>query len=474
MDRLSPLDASFLYLEGPRTPMHISSVAIYEGPPPPDDELRAMLDRRLELVPRFRQRLGTVPFGQHRPAWVDDESFDLDAHLQHVSVPAKSEGALLQLTGRILSTPLCRTRPLWEMWLITGLPRDRFAILSKTHHCLWDGVAGVDLHAVLLDDSPVIRDEPPARPFVPRAEPSGLGMLLGAARDRIRESVETMRSVADAVRDPAQTVRSVTRLARDAGAFASSLLVSAPDSPLNGKIGSRRRYAIGRSSLLEPKDLRHTLGASVNDVVLAAVAGGVRQWQIHRHIEPYDVRVMVPVSVRGDHTDLGNRVAMVVVDLPVTERTALMRLDRVHRVMERAKTSGHVAGGEALTRLSGFLPPAGVAAMTRAQSMTRPFNIVVTNIPGPQTPLYLLGRKLVELFPQAPLAAGQGVSIAALSYDGKLGWGLLGDHDLMPDLAVLARGVEASMDELCDAGSIDALVPAEPSISRLAELTSVT
>ena len=473
MERLSPLDASFLYLEGPRTPMHISSLAIYEGPPPPDDDLRAMLDRRLELVPRFRQRLGTVPFGQHRPAWVDDESFDLDAHLQHVALPVRSEGALMQLTGRILSTPLCRTRPLWEMWLITGLARDRFAILSKTHHCLWDGISGVDLHAVLLDDSPVMRDEPPAEPFVPRAEPSGLGMLVGATRDRLREATRTARTAIDAVRDPATAIRNVTRLARDATTFASSLLRAAPDSPLNGTIGSRRRYAIGRSSLLETKDLKHTLGASVNDVVLAAVAGGLRQWQIHRHIEPHDVRVMVPVSVRGDHTDLGNRVAMVVVDLPVTDRTALMRLDRVHHVMERAKSSGHVAGGEALTRLSGFLPPVGVAAMTRAQTLTRPFNLVVTNIPGPQLPLYLLGRKLVELYPQAPLAAGQGVSIAALSYDGKLGWGLLGDHDRMGDLDVLARGVEASMDELCDAGSLDTVVPAEPSISRLAELTSV-
>jgi WS/DGAT/MGAT family acyltransferase len=473
MDRLSPLDASFLYLEGPRTPMHISSLAVYEGPPPADDDLHDMLERRLRLVPRFRQRLGTVPLGSHRPAWIDDEDFDLDAHLQHVALGERTETALLQLAGRILSQPLCRTRPLWEMWLITGLKHDRFAVLSKTHHCLWDGVSGVDLHAVLLDDSPVPRDDTPAEAFEPRAEPSGLGMLTRALRDRIRDAEQAARTVIDAARDPATAIRSATRLGRDATSFASSLLKTAPASPLNGTIGSRRRYAIGRGSLHEVKDLKHTLGTSVNDVILAAVAGALRQWQIHRHIEVHDVRVMVPVSVRGDHTDLGNRVAMVVVDLPVTDRTALMRLDRVHSAMERAKTSGHIAGADALTRLSGFMPPAGVAAMTRAQAVTRPFNLVVTNIPGPQQPLYLLGRKLVELYPQAPLAANQGISIAALSYDGKLGFGLLADHDRVRDVDVIARGIEASMDELCDAGGLDTSIPAEPSLSRLAQLATV-
>jgi diacylglycerol O-acyltransferase len=474
MERLSPLDASFLYLEGSRTPMHISSLAIYEGPPPPHADLCAMLERRLPLVPRFRQRLGMVPFGSHRPAWIDDEGFDLDAHLQHVALAGPSEEDLLQLVGRILSQPLCRTRPLWEMWLITGLKRNGFAVLSKTHHCLWDGISGVDLHAVLLDDSPEMRDEPQAEPFVPRAEPSGFGMLSRAIRDRIRDATDTVRGVIDATRDPAATLRNATQLARDATSFAGSLLRSSPASPLNGTIGSLRRFAIGHGSLHEAKDLKHTLGASVNDVVLASVAGAIRQWQIHRHIELHDVRVMVPVSVRGDHTDLGNRVAMVVVDLPVTDRTALMRLDRVHSAMERAKTSGHIAGGDALTRLSGFVPPAGIAAMTRAQAVTRPFNLVVTNIPGPQQPLYLLGRKLLELYPQAPLATNQGLAIAALSYDGKLGFGLLADHDRLHDVDVIARGIEASMDELCDAGSLDTVIPAEPSTTRLAQLTSVT
>lgn len=474
MERLSPLDASFLYLERPQTPMHISSLAIYEGPPPPDTELRAMLERRLGLVPRFRQRIGTVPFGAHRPAWIDDESFDLDTHLQHVALFEPSDDALMQLVGRILAQPLCRTRPLWEMWLITGLSGDRFAILSKTHHSLWDGLSGVDLHAVLLDDSPDGRtdDEVPIRE--PRPQPSGFGMLLGAARDRLRETRSAARSALDAVKDPVGAVRSATKLARDATSFASSLARPSPACSLNGAIGSRRRFAVAQGSLADAKDLRYTLGASVNDVVLAAVAGGIRSWQLRRGSEPHDVRVMVPVSVRnGDDPSLGNRVAMVVVDLPVADRTALMRLDRVHRAMEAAKRSGHVAAGEAVTRMSNFLPPMGVAALSRTQSMVRPFNLLVTNIPGPQMPLYLLGRKLLELYPQAPLAANQGLAVAALSYNGRIGFGLLADHDRVPDLGALASSIGGALDDLVWAGGLDTITPAEPSLSKIAEFAGV-
>ncbi len=475
MDRLSPLDASFLYLDSPQTPMHISSLAIYEGPPPSSHELRTMLDRRLPLVPRFRQRLATVPFGAHRPMWIDDEGFDLDAHLQHVALFEPSERALLQLAGRILSQPLCKTRPLWEMWMITGLQHNRFAVLAKTHHSLWDGVSGVDLHAVLLDDTPEGRTDEEST-FEPEPEPSGFGMLLRAARDRVSEATDTARTIVEAARDPRKTVEGVTRIVKDATSFATSFFQPAPPSSLNGTIGSRRRFALARTSLNEVKDLRTTLGASVNDVILAGVAGAIREWQIRRGQDPYDMKVMVPVSMRhGSEADppTGNRVAMVVVRLPVADRTALMRLDRVRTAMEEAKTSGHVAAGEAITSLAGVLPPAGIAAMTRAQSMVRPFNLLVTNIPGPSMPLYLLGRKLVELFPQAPLAANQGLSIAALSYNGRIGFGLLGDHDSMGDLDVLARGLESAMDDLLWQGGLDAIAPAAPAMSDIAKLAGV-
>lgn len=329
MDRLSPLDASFLYLEGPRTPMHISSLAIYEGPPPRNADLLNMLEARLPLVPRFRQRLATVPFGAHRPMWVDDEAFDLGAHVQHIAAPEPTEDCLLQLTGRILSQPLCRTRPMWEMWLITGLARDRFAILSKTHHSMWDGVSGIDLHSVLLDSSPDVRREE-TLPFEPEPEPSGFGMLMHATRDRLDETKRVLTTAREIVADPSKAVRTVSRFARDASGLATSFLRPAPRSPMNAPIGARRRFAVARGSLGEVKDLRYTLGASVNDVILAAVAGAVRQWQLRRGEEPQDVKVMVPVSIRTEHDGPGNRVAMVTIDLPVADRTALMRLSK-HR-----------------------------------------------------------------------------------------------------------------------------------------------
>ena len=473
MERLSPLDTSFLYLEGARTPMHISSLAIYEGPPPPDDELEAMLERRLPLVPRFRQRLATVPLASHRPVWIDDESFDISTHLAHIALFEPSEQALHALVGRILSAPLCRTRPLWEMWLITGLAKDRFAVLSKVHHSLWDGVTGVDLHAVILDDSPDAPRDEQVEPFEPAPEPNALGLVFGAVRDRVQEAIDTTRTLTRAASDPRGTFKSLQNFARDATSFASSMLRSAPASDLNERIGSRRRYAVARAPLNEIKDLRVTLGASVNDVILAGVAGAIRQWQQHRGVEPADLRVMVPVSVRGDDDGLGNRVAMVVVDLPVADRTSLMRLDRVHTAMETAKRSGHIAAGEAITRMSGLLPPSAVAAMTRIQAVTRPFNLVVTNIPGPQQPLYLLGRRLLELYPQAPLAANQGLSIGALSYNGTVGFGLFADHDTMADVDYLARALEGSMDDLLWNGALDNAVAAEPSLSQIAELSAV-
>jgi WS/DGAT/MGAT family acyltransferase len=474
MDRLSPLDASFLYLDTPTTPMTISSLAVYEGPPPAAKELRDMLASKLHLVPRFRQRLAAVPFGWHRPMWVDDTTFDIDEHLQHVEVSEGTETHMLDLAAHLLSQPLCRSRPLWEMCLITGLENDRFAILSKTHHSLWDGVSGVDLHAVLLDDSPTPAADGPAPGFRPTPEPTPIGMLVGAARDRVRETRQLVSSMRNALRDPLKTLSEATRIAKDATSFATSLVRPAPATALNGPNSSRRKFAIAHGSLNDVKDLRMTLGASVNDVILAAVGGAMRQWQLHRAEDPQDMRVMVPVSLRSEHDAMGgNRVAMVVVDLPVAERTSLMRLDRAHKNMERAKTSGHIAAGEAITRLSSYLPPTAIAAMSKAQAITRPFNLLVTNIPGPQMPLYLLGRKLLELYPQAPLAANQGLSVAALSYNGKIAFGLLADDDMVDEVDFIARALEGSLDDIVFHGGLDVAVPAEPSTSKIAELTSI-
>lgn len=450
-ERLSALDTSFLHLETPTTPMHISSLAVYEGPAPAAEELRSHLEQRLPLVPRFSQRLEHVPLNGHRPVWVCDPEFDLDTHLHHVALPAPgTETQLRDLAGRILSQPLCRAKPLWEMWLIDGLERGRFAVLSKTHHALWDGVSGVDLHSVLLDaeaDPGLERGIEPSRPDPP---PTRAQVATAALRDHVAEGWKFVRGAFRTVREPRRTLRTVAEFAAGGAALAASMVRPAPPCSLNGGIGSGRRYAMGRASLDHVRRLKKHYGTTVNDAVLASVAGGLRHWQVHRGVEPRDMKVMVPVSVRdpGDREAFGNRVVMVVVPLPVTQEAPVLRLRTVHASMQLAKSSAQISAGKAFVQMSELLPPAVVAGISRAQAYLRSFNLLVTNIPGPGFPLYLRGRRLLELFPQAPLAANQGLSVAALSYDGRISFGLLADHKLLPDIDVLAEGIERSMDEL--------------------------
>ncbi len=462
MQRLAPLDASFLHLESERTPMHISSLAIYEGPPPADDELVDMLDRRMPLVPRFRDRLVRVPGGGHRPLWVNDPNFDMAAHVQRVRLPAPTNFELMRITGRILSEPLTQTRPLWEMWLIEGLRSNRFAVLSKTHHALWDGVSGVDLHAVLLDASPDAQPRESLEPTWSEIErtPSPVELIAGAAQDRLHETRELASNVTRALRDPRRTIAEASSFLKGTTELARTMIRPAPRTPLNKTIGSRRRYALAQGSLTEAKRLKSTLGVTVNDAILAAVAGGMRDWCEHRRRRPKDMRVMVPVSVRSEGDDaFGNRVAMVIISLPISLDDPIERVETVHRHMAHAKSSGQIAAGDAIVRMSSFLPTAGIAAMTHLQSALRAFNLLVTNIPGPQFPLYLLGRRLVELYPQAPLAANQALSIGALTYDGAIGFGVLGDHDALPDIDVIASGIERSLAEITTTGAAETKTP---------------
>ncbi|MEX0874841.1 MAG: wax ester/triacylglycerol synthase family O-acyltransferase [Actinomycetota bacterium] len=475
IDRLSALDASFLYLDGPCTPMHISSLAVYEGPPPQTKELMDVLVGRLHLVPRFRQRLASVPFNGHRPAWVPDPRFDISSHVQRVRLPdTGSDDELMHVVGYMLSQPLTKSRPLWEMCLIEGLSDDRFAVLSKTHHSLWDGISGADIHSVLLDATPDAPDEPGVS-FEQRRAPGGVEMIAAAARDRITEGIGSVRGVLGALRKPRRTIRQIADVATGAVDLASSLLRQAPRMEINGRIGSGRRFAVARSSLDDVKGLKSIVGASVNDAILAAVAGGLRRWQVSRGVDPHDVKVMVPVSVRGadEHDTLGNRVVMLVVPLPVGIRDPLVRLDRIHEVMTKAKASHQARAGDAILKMSSALPPFAVAGLSQLQSRYRSFNLLVTNVPGPQFPLYLLGRKLVELYPQAPLVRNQGLSIGAMSYDGKLGFGLLGDLDLLPDLGMLAGGVQDAMDEiLWTVGHETVMIP-EPIPGAMGELVTI-
>jgi diacylglycerol O-acyltransferase / wax synthase len=465
-DRLTALDSSFLHLEDASSHMHVASVTIFEGPPPSYREFLDHIESRLSLVPRFRQKLREVPFGQGRPVWVDDPHFNLEYHVRATALPPPgSEQQLKNLASRVFAQQLDRSKPLWEIWLVQGLERDddspaegaRFALLAKTHHALVDGVAGVDITAVLFDTQREPETPTASTRWIPRPEPTSAQLLAEALVERATQPAEIVRSARAALRAP----RAVTRRGIDAltavGALAKTGL-AAPPTSLNVEIGPHRRYDWVRTDLNELKAIKDRLGGTVNDVVLTIVTGALRRFFEHRGEDTSELtlRAMVPVSVRRDdeYGRTGNRVAAMMAPLPVYEEDPVERLDIVRETLGDLKQSGQAVGAQVLTQLSGFAPPTVLAQAGRLQSRQRFFNLVVTNVPGPQFPLYVRGRQLLDLFPLAPLAQRQALCIAVMSYNGKMNFGLLGDFDAMPDLEVVARGLEESLAELRRAAGI--------------------
>ncbi|MFN2388004.1 MAG: wax ester/triacylglycerol synthase family O-acyltransferase [Actinomycetota bacterium] len=456
-ERLSVLDELFLHLEGPNTHMHVGGAAIFEGPPPPYEEFLEGVARRLQMVPRFRQRLAFVPFGLGRPVWVDDAHFNIEYHVRHTAMPPPGDDAKLKnLTARIMSQQLDRTKPLWEMWFAKGLTGDRFALISKTHHCLVDGVSGADIMSVLMDPSPepaAIADEP----WTPRPEPTKEELLADAVRERVTSPVEAVRSIQSALMDPKGLPNQVLEGAKALGAFLGGTLDFAPASSLNQPIGPHRRFETVLADLGEIKRVKNSLGGTVNDVVLAVVAGGLRHLLQARgeSVDDLELRAMVPVSVRadGDRGALGNRVASLWAPLPVHERDPVARLHVVSERMKDLKVSGQAVGAEILTTLGEYAPPTILAQAARLVARQRAYNLTVTNVPGPQIPLYMSGRRMQEVYPVLPLIDNTSLGVALLSYNGTIGFGLLADFDTVPDLGVLAEGIEKSLAELLGATS---------------------
>jgi diacylglycerol O-acyltransferase / wax synthase len=438
---LTALDELFLRLEGPEVHMHVGSVAIFQGPPPARAELVDMFDRRLDLVPRLRQVVGEVPLGLGRPVWLDDVRFHLD---HHISTESAHEG-LNALVAGLMSRPLDRSRPLWEVCLVDGLTHDRFALVSKTHHSLVDGVAGADVIAVMLDPSPTV----PVRTTSDwRPDPSPSPETLG--REALHRLVNASGGLA---------ARILSALAEDPGGIAQKVAgklgavadfvaesFSAPPSTLNQPIGPRRRFESVLADLGDMVEVKRAFGVKLNDVVLSVVAGGLRNLLHHRGdaVDQGSLRAGVPVSLRrpGEPLSLGNRIASVWAALPVQEPDPATRLALVHAEMTRLKSSDQVAGVEALLSLGEWLPPALVAQATRLLARQRAFNLVITNVPGPRVPLYCLGHRMTELYPLVPLGANATVAVALFSYDTTIGFGIMGDYDAAPDLALLAEGIE--------------------------------
>jgi diacylglycerol O-acyltransferase / wax synthase len=460
-DRLTALDASFLHLEDASAHMHVASVMLFEGPSPPYDELLDAIERRLSLVPRYRQRLAFVPLGQGRPKWVDDPHLNLRYHVRYTALPSPgSEDQLKDLAGRVFAQQLDRDKPLWELWLAEGLEGDRFALLAKTHHALVDGISGMDIVSVLFDTSsePAAPTDPGDR-WLPRPLPSRAQLLGEALIERATIPAEAARSVRAVLRGPRRVLRGARDAAVGVGAMAWAGLNPAPPTPYNKSIGPHRRFTWVRAELADLKAIKNELGGTINDVVLATVAGalGAHMRRRGRKTDGLDLKAMVPVSVRSDveRGALGNRVAAMMAPLPVWCREPGARLDIVRRELSGLKSGGQAVGAEVLTELAAFAPPTIMDQAARLSARQRLFNVVVTNVPGPQFPLYLLGRRMLETFPMVPLAKNQALGIALLSYDGSINFGLVGDFDLLWDLDELATDVHDSLEELAAAAGIE-------------------
>jgi diacylglycerol O-acyltransferase / wax synthase len=436
--------------------MHVASTTIFEGPPPSHEEFRDHIESRLHLVPRFRQKLRFVPLAQGRPVWVDDPHLNLDYHVRRTALPPPgSEDQLRVLAARIFSQQLDRSKPLWEIWLAEGLMEDRFAVIGKTHHALVDGVSGVDITNVLFDTTPEPAGSPDTGPeWLPRPEPNGMKLLTEAWLERATSPAEIVRGVRAVFRGPRRVAAELRDNLALTGKFVGAGL-SAPKTPLNVDIGPHRRFAWVTADLDEFKRIKNDFGGTVNDVVLAAVTGALGRYLRARGVDTseLELRAMVPVSVRADeeHGALGNRVAAIMAPLPVWCDDPIRRQKLIHETMGDLKQSGQAVGAEILTGLANFAPPTIASQAARLQSAQRFFNLVVTNIPGPQFPLYVLGREMVALFPMVPLAQKQAMCVGIMSYNGKIHFGLIGDYEVMADIDSLALDLEASISELSEA-----------------------
>jgi len=454
LDRLTSIDASFLHQEGRASHMHIGAVLLFEGPAPKFEDYLDHVRARLHLVPRYRQKLATPPLEAGRPLWVDDPSFNLEYHVRHTALPAPgTEQGLFLLVSRIASQQLDRAKPLWENWLVEGLDDGRFALIMKTHHSLVDGVAGVDLASVLFDveREPAAPDEA-LEPWRPRTEPSDTELVVAGVRGMVNTTAElVVRALAAAAR-PGTSLGLLRDAIEGVGEIVWAGLNPAPQTPLNVEIGPHRRYAVVHQQLADYKEVKDAFGGTVNDVVLAVVSGALGDWLRSRGIrtEGLEMRALVPVSVRtkAQRNTLGNQITAMRGPLPIYIEDPVTRLQFVRTAMDGLKESKQAEGAATLAAVNNLAPPTVLAQASRLNFSTRLFNLIVTNIPGPQRPLYVLGRKLEDLFPVAFLPEHHALAIAIMSYNGGLDFGLLGDYDALPDIDLVADGIAAGLQEL--------------------------
>jgi WS/DGAT/MGAT family acyltransferase len=431
--------------------MHIGGLTVVEGPPPSMDEFLEQIRQRLHLVPRYRHKLAWTALDSGRPVWIDDPSFNLEYHIRHTALPTPGRWEqLCALTARIFSQQLDRSKPLWEMWLIEGLEDNRFALITKTHHSLIDGIAGVDLATVLFDLSP---DPPPirhsGRAWQPHQEPGTTELVTAGLRGAVRAGINLAEGAIDALAHPEHALARAREAAEGIGEIVWAGLNPAPETPLNVPIGPHRRFFGIASRLDDFKTVKNAFGGTVNDVVLAVVTGALRTFLISRgrRTEGVEMRALVPVSVRveDEQGQGGNRIVVMRGPLPVYIADPVQRLRFVSQAMDGLKESKQALGAEVIAGAQNFAPPTILAQASRLNFSTRLFNLIVTNVPGPQFPLYVLGREMLEAYPIAFLPENHALAIGIMSYNGQMNFGLLGDFDALPDMGAISANIEQEL-----------------------------
>jgi diacylglycerol O-acyltransferase / wax synthase len=468
-DRLSAADAAFFYLDGPTTPQHVGGIAILSAPDGFDyDRLVRLIEERISLAPRYRQKIRAVPGNLANPVWVDDADFDISYHVRRSALPRPgTERELLEFAARIQARLLDRDRPLWEMYLVEGMTDGRVAIVTKTHPCMVEGRrnsatgSGIDITEVLLDDSPEPR-RTVSTLWMPEHEPSVLGLMTGALCDTLRRPAAVLDPVRLSVREARMTTARVTATAGTLGMAAVSALTRSRRTPrqfpLRATLGMQRRIAVARVPLDQLRAVRDRRGSTVHDVILAVVAGALRDWLLERGeaLEPAaTVCALVPIGHDGDAApargwNQAGGIAAVLIDLPVGDPDPVRRLTRVQYAMAAHAATGGAVAADTLAGLSGFAPPTLHSLSARAaHGLTRRmYDVSVTNVPGPQRPRYAAGAQLAEIYPVMPLAEGHAVSVGITSYNGAVYFGITADRDAVPDVDRIAASIDVSLREL--------------------------